>query len=84
VVCAGQAGRGDRAGQHPHFARAALRDAIDLVQSRLVITDASLNAALAEVLPELPRINQDGRGQVDAASATHGNWPPETAVRRAA
>lgn len=48
------------------FRGAALRDAIDLVQSRLVITDTSLNAALAEVLPGLPRISQmvlaDGGG----------------------
>ena len=40
------------------FRGAALRDAIDLVQSRLVITDASLYGTLAEVLPALPRISQ--------------------------
>jgi crotonobetaine/carnitine-CoA ligase len=40
------------------FRGAALRDAIDLVQSRLVITDASLYSALTEVLPALPRISQ--------------------------
>ena len=40
------------------FRGAALRDAIDLVQSRLVITDATLYGALVEVLPALPRISQ--------------------------
>ncbi len=40
------------------FRGAALRDAIDLVHSRLVITDATLYGALVEVLPALPRISQ--------------------------
>jgi len=40
------------------FRGTALRDAIDLVQSRLVITDATLYSALTEVLPALPRISQ--------------------------
>ena len=40
------------------FRGVALRDAVDLVQSRLVITDATLYPALAEVLPVLPRISQ--------------------------
>ena len=40
------------------FRGAALRDAVDLVQSRLVITDATLYPALAEVLPVLPLISQ--------------------------
>lgn len=40
------------------FRGTALRDAIDLVQSRLLITDATLYPALAEVLPALPRISQ--------------------------
>ena len=60
------------------FRGAALRDAIDLVQSRLVITDTSLNAALAEVLPGLPRISQlvlaDGADAAGNAMA----MPPRT------
>lgn len=40
------------------FRGQALRDAIDLVQSRLVITDTTLHGALTEVLPGLPRITQ--------------------------
>ncbi len=40
------------------FRGAALRDAIDLVHSRLVIADATLYGALVEVLPALPRISQ--------------------------
>ena len=62
------------------FRGAALRDAIDLVQSRLVITDASLNAALAEVLPELPRINQVVLAGDTEATGNPTTPPPQTGV----
>ncbi|MBU3737812.1 MAG: ATP-dependent acyl-CoA ligase [Rhodoferax sp.] len=65
------------------FRGAALRDAIDLVQSRLVITDTSLQAALAEVLPGLPRITQQvliGGGAPDPGQALGAPAPQATCL----
>ena len=62
------------------FRGAALRDAIELVQSRLLITDTSLYGALAEVLPALPRISQvvlagDNGPAADPTTATPACMP---------
>ena len=63
------------------FRGAALRDAIDLVQSRLLITDATLYPALAEVMPGLPRITRLVLSDsADTASNPASPLPPTGAV----
>ena len=68
------------------FRGAALRDAIDLVQSRLLITDATLYPALAEVLPALPRISQlvlvSDDGLAAGPSTTTSSCLPYEALRQ--
>ena len=68
------------------FRGAALRDAIDLVQSRLLITNTTLYPALAEVLPTLPRISQlvlvSDDGLAAGPSTTTSSCLPYEALRQ--